>query len=124
EKEELRLAEERAKAARLDDRMARLAAVGVTDAAPSKVEALSDEEFAERLEATRIAFEKREAARIEAEAEAARKAAEEEAQRQAEAKRLADERAELERIRAEQEAERKKLDEERDALRREQEAKD
>lgn len=87
-----------AKQARLDGRMVKLAALGST-LLPSVVDALSDADFATALAAAQDEHAKREAARIEAEAEARRVAEAEAAVRRAESERLTVERAELEKQR-------------------------
>lgn len=125
EKERIRAEAELARKAKLDERVARFAALGVS-VAPSAVQDMPDDEFAEALEFAAVEYRARvERERIAAEEAAFEAAAKEQAEAEAkrvERERLAKERADLEAERARQAAERKRLDDEAAKVRAEQQA--
>lgn len=125
EKERIRAEAAAAAKAKLDERVAAFAVLGV-QIAPSAVADFSDEEYEGSLSVARMEHAARvERERMEEEARAFEQAAKEQAEAEAkrvEAARVAKERAELQRQREEQAAERKRLDDEAARVREEQRA--
>lgn len=107
---------ELAKKRKLDDRMAKIWSLKM-QAAPSDIEAMSDEDFETKLAAAQKRFDEAEAERVRAEAEAAETKRKDDLRRQAEEDAFNAERKELQRQRDDDRRKREKADAEAEAER-------